>query len=98
MYQLEYLPEVKKDMDKIALYLDNNKASKRLIIKIVEATEKLMEFPYMYPIYITTEAIETEYRKLSIKNHIIFYWIDERKHKVIIAHVIHNQRDFSKIL
>jgi len=102
MYQLEYLPMAKQDMDKIAFYisqeLHNSVAAKSLINEMINTIERLIDFPYMYPAYRTILVTTNEYRKLIIKNYVIFYWVNEQDKKVVIARVIYARRDFEKLL
>ena len=102
MYQLEYLPIAKKDMVEIATYisrdLSNPKAAETLLNEIIESAEKLSQFPYSNPIHTTIRPLKHEYRKLLIKNYILFYWIDEVTKKITVARVVYARRDYEKSL
>ena len=39
-----------------------------------------------------------EYRKMFVKNHLVFYWVNEEKHLVTIARVIYGGRNIDNIL
>jgi addiction module RelE/StbE family toxin len=102
MYQLEYLPSAKQDMTDIAAYISHElfdpAAAEKLIAKMVESAELLTEFPYINAIHYSAKPLKKEYRKLIVKNYIMFYWIDEPIKKVIIARVIYACRNYIKLL
>ena len=101
MYQLEFLPIAKQDMDEIAIYiaqkLRNFTAAKKLVNEIINATERLIDFPYMYSVYRTIRAVENEHRKLIVKNYIVFYSVNEEDKKIVITRVIYARHNFEKI-
>jgi len=102
MYQLEYLPIARQDMVEIVRYISqklcNPSAAEKLANEMIEAAEKLTEFPYLNAIYLTSKPLKQEYRRLIVKNYVMFYWINEIEKSIIIARVIYVRRDFDKIL
>lgn len=102
MYKVEYLPLAKNDLIDIIKYISNDLQSplvaNRLAEEIVVKIEKLSLFPYKNSMYLPVNELETEYRKLSIKKYIVFFYIDEETKVVTIARVIYNKRDISSIL
>jgi len=102
MYLLEYLPSAKQDMVEIAKYISgelcNPAAAKKLTDEMVETAETLKQFPYINAVHRTIRPLKNEYRKLIIKNYIMFYWIDETAKRVTIARVIYARRDYEKLL
>ena len=102
MYKLEYLPIARADMVEIARYISqdlcNPSAAKKLADEMINAAERLTNFPYVYPLHHTFKPLKNEYRKLIIKNYIMFYWVDENEKKVVIARVIYYRRDYEKLL
>lgn len=96
MYKLEYLPAARQDMVEIVRYvsqeLGNPIAAERLAEELIEAGEDLPRFPYAYPVYVPIRPLKHEYRKLLVRNYIMFYWVDEREKLVTIARVIYAGR------
>ena len=102
MYQLEFLPVARQDMTDIVRYIShelfNTIAAERLADEMIDAAERLTDFPYINAIHQSIKPLKREYRKLIVKNYIMFYWIDENKKHVTIARVIYARRDYEKLL
>ncbi len=102
MYNLEYLPIARQDMTDIVGYisheLSNPAAAEKLAGEMVDAAEKLTEFPYMNRVYHPIRTLKQEYRRLIVDNYLMFYYIDEDKKLIIIARVIYAGRDYEKLL
>ena len=102
MYQLEYLPIARQDMLEIVKYIShelfNPSAAEKLAIEMIEAAESLSEFPYSKPVHVTIKPLKQEYRRLVVKNYVMFYWVDEVEKRIVIARVIYIRRDFDKLL
>jgi addiction module RelE/StbE family toxin len=102
MYRLEYLPLAKQDMVEIAKYIShvicNPTAAQNLALEMTGAAEKLVDFPYINPVHRSMRPLDKEYRKLIVKNYIMFYWVDEVQKKIVIARVIYSRRDYEKLL
>jgi plasmid stabilization system protein ParE len=102
MYQLEYLPIAMQDMIKISRYISykllNPTAASKLADEMIKAVEDIVAFPYSKPVHITPKPLKQEYRKLAVKNYVMFYWVDETEKKIVIARVIYARRDFDKLL
>lgn len=106
-YQIEYLPSALRDLTEIADYigvkLNNPEAADRLSETIVSTIEKLTEMPYRYPIdspaaSFTVNPLKMEYRKMVVRNYLVFYWVNEEKQHVTIARVIYSGRNIDNIL
>lgn len=102
MYRLEYLPMARQDMTDIARYisheLDNPEVAERLAMEMIEAADKLTDFPYANPAYHPVRPLKQEYRRLLVQNYIMFYCVDEAKKLITIMRVIYARRDYGKIL
>jgi len=102
MYQLKFLPTARQDMTDIVRYisheLHNPNAAEALADKMIEATEQLCEYPYINSVHQTVKPLKYEYRKLLVKNYIIFYWVDEKDKLITVARVIYARRDYEKRL
>ena len=102
MYKLEYLPIARKDIIEIVRYisieLQNPDVADRLAVKLINAAESVLTFPYATQAYRPMRQLEHEYRKISVQNYSIFYWVDEEKKKVVVARVIYAKRDLDRSL
>lgn len=102
MYKLEYLPIARQDMIEIATYisreLNNPTAADSLAVELIEAGDRIPEFPYANPAYIPVRPLKHEYRKVLVRNYLMFYWIDEEKKMITVARVIYARRDYEALL
>ena len=102
MYQVDFLPIARQDMMEIAKYIGhelcNPPAAEKLADEMIEAAERLAEFPYSNAVHHAVKPLKQEYRKLIVQNYIMFYQIDEKEKRVTIARVIYARRDHEKLL
>ena len=102
MYQLDFLPIARQDMTDIARYIShelfNPTAAEKLADEMIDAADRLTDFPYINAIHQSIKPLKKEYRKLIVKNYIMFYWIDENEKRVTIARAIYARRDYEKLL
>lgn len=82
--------------DCIEKELDNPKAAKNMIEKIVKNLRKLMAFPLSGAPLASIMEIETDYRFVINGNYISFYrYIDDI---IFVDYVLYTRRDYVKIL
>ena len=102
MYRLEYLPIAMQDLTEIARYIShelcNPSAAEKLSNKMIKAADSLIDFPYSNSVHVTAKPLKQEYRKLIVRNYIMFYWIEEKEKLITIARVIYARRDYEKIM
>lgn len=102
MYNLEYLPIARKDILDITKYiaekLQNPPAAQRLAVGLIKKCEQLRDMPYVNPIFPQIRPLNHEYRKVSFKNYLIFYWVDEQKKIITTARVIYCKRNYEELL
>ena len=102
MYKLEYLPVARQDMIDIVRYisreLSNPEAAERLAGEMIEAADRLMDFPYTNRVYHPIRPLKQEYRRLLVQNYIIFYYVDEQNKLITISRVIYARREYGKLL
>jgi len=65
---------------------------------MIEAAERLTEFPYINAIHQTLKPLNREYRKQIVKKYILFYWVKEESKLVMVAGVIYARRDYEQLL
>lgn len=102
MYSLEYLPVARQDMVEIVQYisrkLKNPVAAERLAVELIEAGETIPAFPYANSVHRPTKPLKHEYRKLLVRNYLMFYWVDEEKKLVTVARIIYAKREYEGLL
>ena len=102
MYKLEYLPLAQQDMLDIVVYITaeikNAKAALKLADMFVTKADGLVEFPYKYEVYSTLQPLKHEYRRMVVENYNMFYWVEEKRAKVVIARVIYGKRNSDELL
>ena len=82
----------------ISQELFNPIAADNLAEEFIKTADSLSTFPYAHEAYIPIRPLKHEYRKVSVKNYIMFFWVDEEKKIVTIARVIYAARDYGKLL
>ena len=102
MYQLEFLPIAKKDMEDIVYYvaysLNNDTAAKELAKGFIDGAKSILDFPFGSSIYNTSEKLKYEYRCIKIKNFLMFYKIDDEKKIVTVVRVLYKRMNIDDIL
>lgn len=102
MYTVEFLPVAKEDLTDIAEYigktLKNPQAAYDLMADLMDVAGGLEEYPYEYQAYVPIKPLKYEYRRATIKNYVMFYWIDEKQKVVTIARVLYGRRNYSDVL
>lgn len=102
MYNLEFLPIAKNDMLEIIKYiadeLKSPVAAQNLAEEFIMSAERLCEFPYANNVYTPIKPLDFEYRRIIVKNYLMFYTVDESSKTVTIMRVIYARRDIEKQL
>lgn len=93
MYELEYQPLAQQDMVNIVGYisktLHNPAAAERLAKAFIDEAEAIRKFPYSMPVCHPIRPIKYEYRKLIVKNYVMFYRVDEAEKLITIARIVY---------
>ena len=102
MYQLQFLPIAKKDMENIVYYvaykLNNDAAAKELAKSFIDGAKSILNFPFGSSIYTTSEKLKYEYRCIKIKNFLMFYIIDDDKKIITVVRVLYKKMNIEDIL
>ncbi len=100
MYKLEFLPIAKNDMLEIVKYiseeLKNPVAASKLAEEFIASAENICIFPYSNNVYIPIKSLEKEYRRIIVKNYMMFYTVNEDTKAVTIMRVIYAKRNIDK--
>lgn len=100
MYKLEFLPTAKNDMLEIIKYISNELknpiAASKLAENFIASAENICNFPYSNNVYTPIKPLEQEYRRIIVKNYMMFYTVNESTKTFTIMRVIYAKRDFNK--
>lgn len=95
MYKVQYLPAAHKDIREAIGYVANDLSApttaRKLYNEINEKIETLLEYPYMYPLYLCEGNLLDEIRFLSIGNYLMFYTV--KRDIIEIRRFIYKKRD-----
>ena len=78
--------------------LFNLLAAESLAEEFVKTADSLCTFPYAHKAYIPIRPLIHEYRKVSVKNHLIFFRAEKETRVVTITRVIYAARYDGKLL
>ena len=99
--KIEWSPEARKDLREIYDYIKNDlnepKIANSITLKIRERVEKLQFYYKIYPL-ISFENSKRTIRKIKLKRYIIFYTFYEEEQTIYILRILHERRNWSKIL
>ena len=70
----------------------------RMMELLEEAMEGLSDMPQRYPFVADERLAQMGYRKLPVKNYIVFFSIDEKNKVVDIEGILYGRRDWLRIL
>jgi len=102
MYRLSYLPVANRDLAEAVDYIAETLAAPQVALDLLNALDdsisRLQYFPYSCPVYLPVKPLEHEYRILPVKNHVVFYTVNEADRVVEVCRVLHTRRDFARHL
>jgi plasmid stabilization system protein ParE len=101
-YRIEISAPAEDDLRNIVRYISAQLSAPMTALKMMETIEKAVsELAYMpksYPPVLDEHLSAAGYRKLIVKNHIVFFTINEEKKVVDIIRILYARRDWRHIL
>ena len=101
-YKLRYLPSFVEDYWQTLHYISHKlhapQAARRLLHQTDHAIAALADDPRLGSPYITLDGKETGYRRLIVKNHIVFYRVDEQAREICVHRIVYGRRDLERIV
>ena len=101
-YQLKFTPIAEDDLDGIYRYISEHlvapKAANDLMEDIEDSIIRLRDFPYSGSPVADDILSSRGYRKLIVKNYIVFHLIDEAEKQVVIMRVLYGAQKYENIL
>ena len=96
-YQVRITKYAQQQMKDIAKYikieLKNPDAAKKLMYDLMQAILSLSNLPQRISLVEEIPWYDAGIRKISIKNYLIYFWIDEEKNYVHITAVVYSKRE-----
>jgi addiction module RelE/StbE family toxin len=90
------------DIDETVQYisqnLDNEFAAAAFLDDIEKSYRHIVDNPLMFALCNDERLRSKGYRKITIKNYLIFYRVDEALKTIFIIRVLYAARDYSKLL
>ena len=97
---LLYSPLAQQDLDGIYQYisqtLHNPPSAKKIVMDILDGTEKLESFPFIGSIVEGLPAETGEYRVIGIHNYLVFYRVTAGH--IFVDRVLYKRRDYLPLL
>lgn len=101
MYEINYLPTLRRDIKGVMWYLIHRlgspQAAGALMKEFVDTVERLSHFPYAHELYTAQNTLfkNKEVRKVPIKGYVLYYSITDNK--VSLWRLLHGKRDRSTL-
>ncbi len=101
-YEIRFTPLAYEDLDEIDTYITetlvNPKAAEDLMYEMEKSISCLEEFPYMGSEVADPYLASKGYRKLVVKNYLVFYLINIKQKQVVIMRVLYGAREYHDLL
>jgi toxin ParE1/3/4 len=102
MFKLNISELAHQDLDKIVSYIVVQLANSSAVGDILDEVDKcyghLRNNPFIYANCQDKRLEHEVYRKVSIKNHVLIYKIDEASDTVFILRYFHGTQDYAKLI
>jgi toxin ParE1/3/4 len=96
-YEVKVTRQAHGQIREIALYIANEccapEAAQNLLDKLEASINDLAEMPKRHSLVDKEPWRSTGVRKVTVKNFLIYFWVDEENMKVLVTGVIYEKRD-----
>lgn len=100
-FRIKFTPAAEDDLDEIFRYITEQlsapKAADHLLEEIEAHIMQMQDFPYSGSLVADEILAGKGYRKLVVKNYIVFHLIDENEEQVVIIRILYGARRFEDI-
>jgi toxin ParE1/3/4 len=101
-YRVDVSDPAEGDLGEIIRYIASQLSvpisALRMMELLEEAMEGLSDMPQRYPSVADERLAHMGYRKLPVKNYIVFFSIDEKNKVVDVERILYGRRDWLSIL
>lgn len=97
-YKVIITPTAYKEIDKIYYYISENlyskNAARNLIKQIERKLQRLKDTPKIHTEIKKVDELKNRYRRITIKNFVILYTVDEKNRLVYISHMYYGKQNY----
>ncbi len=101
-YRVDVSEPAESDLRDIVRYITAQLSAPMTATKMMDAIEEavsgLVDMPQKYPPVTDERLASLGYRKLVVKNHIVFFTIDEKSKVLDVERILYVRRDWLRIL
>lgn len=101
-YDIRHAEPAEDDLTDILRYIAVELKEPSTALRLLETIDKVIEglavMPYRCPLVDDEYLAEIGYRKLHIKNHLVFFTIDEKTKSINVERILYARRDWLHIL
>jgi toxin ParE1/3/4 len=94
---IDFSPKAQSDLDHIAAHiaLDDPDAAHRVVLRILDAVELLVDYPHMGSVH---GQHATPIRRLVVRTNPYVVYYHAHEDRIEVAHVLHGRQDAGRIL
>ena len=101
-YKIDVSEPAENDLKEIVRYITSQLSAPLSAIHLMDliesAIEGLSDMPQRFPLISDERLSQMGYRKLVVKNYLVFYLIDEKNKVVEIGRILYGRRDWLSLL
>ena len=101
-YQVDVSEPAENDLKEIVRYIASQLSAPLSAIHLMDfiesAIEDLSDMPQRFPLISDERLSQMGYRKLVVKNYVVFFSIDERNKVVEVGRILYGRRDWINLL
>ena len=102
IYKIEVSEPAENDLTDIVRYIASQLSAPISALNMMELLEEAMEglsdMPQRCPLAADERLSQMGYRRLTVKNYVVFYSIDEKNKVVDVDRILYGRRDWLRIL
>ena len=101
-YRVDVSEPAESDLVDIVRYIASQLSAPISALNMMELLEDAMaglsDLPQRYPLVADDRLAQMGYRKLPVKNYVVFFSIDEKNKVVEVERILYGRRDWLRIL
>lgn len=101
-YRVDVSEPAENDLREIVRYIASQLSAPLSALDMMELLEEAMagltDMPQRYPLVADERLSQMGYRKLTVKNYILFFSIDDMSKGVVVERILYGRRDWLRIL